>query len=104
MTEHDELDPEPEERFGPIVWAIDPGGGLTGSAIELYWKHGDATARAGALEMDTAEIPVVPLIVRGERRRCRLCGEPVEFEDPDDPVTCYHAEDANDDGKHSAEV
>lgn len=104
LTGHDEADREAVGLYGCEVWAIDPIGAARDSPIELYWNHADALARAAMLETNTTGILVVPLILRGERRRCRLCGEPVAFEDPDDPMSCYHSEDANDDGKHSAEV
>lgn len=104
MTGHDEHDPETTEVFGPVVWATGPSGALSGIPIELYWNRSDAIARATIVGTNTTGDHVVPLIVRGERRRCRLCGEPVAFEDPDDPTSCYHSDDANDDGKHSAEV
>ena len=43
---------------------------------------------------------------RSERRRCRICGEPVELSglDLDDPESWAHTEDANDMGDHTAEV
>ena len=44
------------------------------------------------------------MIVHGERRRCRLCGEPVTLDDPSDPMSWIHAVDANDLGDHTADV
>jgi hypothetical protein len=38
-----------------------------------------------------------------ERPRCRLCGEPIVLDDPDDLMSWIHAEDANDQGDHTAE-
>ena len=104
MTGQDEDDPETNGLVRAVVWASDTSGALSDVPIELYWNQVDALARAATLETNHIGIPVVPLIVRGERRRCRLCGEPVAFEDPDDPMSWYHSADANDDGKHSAKV
>lgn len=38
------------------------------------------------------------------RPRCRECREPIELDDPADPQSWIHAEDANDLGDHSAEA
>lgn len=39
-----------------------------------------------------------------EQSRCRLCGEPIVLDDPTDPMSWIHAEDANDQGDHTAET
>lgn len=38
------------------------------------------------------------------RRRCALCGEPVELAEPGDSASWVHTADANDRADHSAEV
>jgi len=38
------------------------------------------------------------------RPTCRLCGEYVVLDDPDDDMSWIHAEDANDRGDHTTEV
>jgi hypothetical protein len=45
-----------------------------------------------------------PSVVSKERRRCRLCGEPIVLDDLDDLMSWVHAEDANDQGDHTAEA
>lgn len=39
-----------------------------------------------------------------DRRRCGMCGEPVELANAADPESWVHAADANDWGDHTAEV
>lgn len=38
------------------------------------------------------------------RPTCRMCGEPIVLDDPDDDMSWIHAQDANDRGDHTAEV
>ena len=37
------------------------------------------------------------------RPKCAACREPIELDDPDDPDSWIHCEDANDLGDHTAE-
>ena len=39
-----------------------------------------------------------------KRPRCKACREPIELDDPSDPVSWIHCEDANDLGDHTAEA
>lgn len=74
--------------------------------ITAFWTESDALAHASGLRVANPDrgTAVRNVVVRGQRRRCRLCGEPVVLDDPGDPMSWIHAEDANDLGDHTAEV
>ncbi len=75
------------------------------SVVAAFWERADAAAHAAMLSTPNPDESVVlsEVIVQGSRRRCRLCGEPVVLDDPSDPMSWIHAEDANDLGDHTAE-
>ena len=74
--------------------------------ISAFLAELDALAHAEALRLaHPGERPLIrEVIVQGEGRRCRLCGEPVVLDDIADPESWRHADDANDLGDHTAEV
>lgn len=88
---------------GVTVWLVSADGGLVEPAV--FWERGDADAYADdvARPYRGASVSIRGLVVRGERRRCRLCGEPIVLDDPADPESWCHAEDANDLGDHTAD-
>ena len=81
-------------------------------AIELRSEVDDAIERYNRAP-GVAEHVVLDLVeIRGSeqfdgdtdgRRRCGLCGEPVELADAGNPESWVHASDANDWGDHTAE-
>ncbi len=94
-----------EPGTGITVWAALTGGPRADAGVELFWAEADAVGRAAHIRAATDDTVVVhPLRVRGVRHRCRLCGEPVVLDEPSDPMSCYHADDANDRGDHTAEL
>jgi len=105
------MTPQPSEdsRVEPgrdiTVWAALTGGLGSDAGVELFWSEADAVGRAAHIRAATDDTAVVqPLPVRSVRRRCRLCGEPVVLDESSDPMSCYHADDANDWGDHTAEL
>lgn len=73
------------------------------AAIEMY----------NQLPGVTEHVLVAPFSIEGhqffdgdedQRPRCEACGQPVTLADPDDPQSWIHADDANDQGDHTAEV
>ena len=69
-------------------------------------SRADAVAHEAALlATGPADIAIArEVVVQGQRRRCRLCREPVVLDDLLDPESWRHADDANDLGDHTAEV
>jgi len=72
----------------------------------------EAIEAANQLVGDEEYIVLAPFPIAGhqhfegdtdERPRCSACREPVELDDPDDPESWIHWEDANDLGDHTAE-
>ena len=104
------MTPEPLEQSGVggggvTVWAVLSGGPSADAKVELFWNQSDAAAHVALVGATTNDVAVVtPLRLRGERHRCRLCGEPVVLDDLADPMSCYHAGDADDLGDHTAEL
>jgi hypothetical protein len=74
--------------------------------VAAFWERTDAAGHAARLNAaNPREGAVVrEVVVQGSRRRCRLCGEPVVLDDPSDPMSWIHTEDANDFGDHTAEA
>ena len=102
----DEQQPSPgASPGGTTVWLVLVPG-QADRAIAAFWEQAEAIAHHAALRAarsgDRAVVRAV--VVRGERRRCRLCGEPVVLDDTLDPESWRHADDANDLGDHTAEV
>ena len=80
--------------------------GRADSAVAAFWERADEVAHETAL-LATGPVDIAvtrEVVVQGERRRCRLCGEPVVLDDTLDPESWRHADDANDLGDHTAEV
>jgi hypothetical protein len=75
-------------------------------AVAAFWERIDAEAYAKSRGAANPGQPSVlsELVVRGGRRRCRLCGEPIVLDDPSDAESWRHADDANDLGDHTAET
>ena len=75
-------------------------------AVAAFWERADAVAQQAARRaVDPSDSALVQqVVVQGGRRTCRLCGEPVVMDDPSDPMSWIHAEDANDHCDHTAEV
>ncbi len=90
---------------GTTVWLVLVPG-RADRAVAAFWEQAEAIAQYPALRTarsgDRAVVRAV--VVRGVRRRCRLCGEPVVLDDIADPESWRHADDANDLGDHTAEV
>src|SRR5829696_956467 len=89
----------------PRIWLV-RARGQQDDAVAAFWERIDAEAYA---ESGGAANPGQPsvlseLVVQGERRRCRLCGEPIVLDDPSDAESWRHADDANDLGDHTAET
>jgi hypothetical protein len=87
------------------VWlAFDTG--RPGDSVATFWERAGAAAHVEALSAlnPPADVLLMQVVVQGERRRCRLCGQPVVLDDPADPMSWIHAADANDFGDHTAEV
>ena len=63
------------------------------SAIDIYNASVDPSDRVVIRQVE----------IRGERERCSICGEPIVLDDPADPMSWIHAEDADDMGDHTAE-
>jgi hypothetical protein len=80
--------------------------GREGGVVAAFWERSDAATHSEVLNAANPQARAVlrEVVVQGDRRRCRLCGEPVVLDDPGDPMSCIHAEDANDVGDHTAEV
>ena len=74
--------------------------------IVAFWERAEAVAFADAWSAADPGPPRVlsEVVVRGDRRRCRLCGEPIVLDDPSDAESWRHADDANDLGDHTAET
>jgi hypothetical protein len=74
--------------------------------IVAFWERAEAVAFADAWSAANAGPPPVlsEVVVRGDRRRCRLCGESIVLDDPSDAESWRHADDANDLGDHTAEA
>jgi len=66
---------------------------IGGSPIDAYNASVEPSER----------VVIRPVEIRGERERCKLCGEPIVLDDPADPMSWIHAEDADDMGDHTAE-
>ena len=80
--------------------------GRADRAVAAFWEQAEAVAHQAALRAVDPRDPalVQRVVVQGERRRCRLCGEPVVLDDIADPESWRHADDANVLGDHTAEV
>jgi hypothetical protein len=87
------------------IWLVHSRG-QQDDAVAAFWERADAVAFADAWSAASPWLPPVlsEVVVRDERRRCRLCGEPIVLEDPSDAESWRHADDANDVGDHTAEV
>ena len=74
--------------------------------IVAFWERAEAVAFAVASSAANPGSPPVlsEVVVRGDRRRCRLCGEPIVLDDPSDAESWRHADDADDFGDHTAEA
>lgn len=73
--------------------------------VVAFWERADAVAFADPWSKANPGPPVLSeVVVQGDRRRCRLCGEPLVLDDPSDPDSWRHADDANDLGDHTAEA
>ena len=92
-------------RGGTTVWLVLVPG-RADRAVAAFWERADAVAHQAMLSaVDPRDSAVVQrVVVQGERRQCRLCGEPVVLDDTADPESWRHANDANDLGDHTAEV
>ena len=80
--------------------------GRADDAVAAFWERDDAVSHEAALlATGPSDIAVAQqVVVQGERRRCRLCREPVVLDDLLDPESWRHTDDANDLGDHTAEV
>ncbi len=84
---------------GVTVWLVSAADESVGPAI--FWERDDAE---GFVSSNRGRgLRVRGLVMRGERHRCRLCGEPIVLDDPADPESWRHADDANDGGTHTAD-
>ena len=87
------------------VWVvmIEP---RTDGPVAVFWTESAASAHAAELSSaDPNEaVNIRSAVVQGQRHRCRLCGEPVELDDPSDSMSWIHTPDANDSGDHTAEA
>ena len=73
--------------------------------VAAFGERADAVAFADAWSAASPGPPVLSeIMVRGERRRCCLCGEPIVLDDPSEAESWRHADDANDLGDHTAEA
>lgn len=75
--------------------------------VVAFWERADAVAFTDAWSAANNQGPPPSLsevVVRGDRRRCRLCGEPIVLDDPSEGESWRHADDANDLGDHTAEA
>lgn len=72
--------------------------------VVAFWERAEAVAFADAWSAaNTGPRPVLSeVVVRADRRRCRLCGEPIVPDDPSDAESRRHADDADDLGDHTA--
>ena len=80
--------------------------GQTAGVIAAFWEQTDAVAHQAALR-STGQVGIAlvrDVVVRGVRRRCRLCREPIVLDDTLDRESWRHADDANDLGDHTAEM
>lgn len=87
------------------VWlAFDTG--QPGDSVATFWERAGAAAHVEALSAANPgrDVVLMQVVVQGERRRCRLCGEPVVLDDTADPMSWIHAADASDGGDHTAEL
>ena len=81
--------------------------GQSDREVVAFWERADAVAFADAWSAANNQGPPPVLSevgVRGHRRRCRLCGEPIVLDDPSEAESWRHADDANDLGDHTAEA
>ena len=96
-----QVDAEP----GTTTWIV-----ITAPAsaetIAAFWNESDARRHAAGIQRTDPQqgVTVRRVVIRGERRCCRLCGEPVVLDDIVDQESWRHADDANDLGDHTAEV
>jgi len=75
-------------------------------AVAAFWERTDAeayVAARGAVSTGPQSV-LSEAVVHGRRRLCRLCGEPIVLDDPTDPESWRHTDDANDLGDHTAET
>lgn len=88
---------------GVTVWLVDAPAEFGGPAI--FWERVDADAFVGLMELSGSggSLSSRGIVMRGERRRCRLCGEPIVLDDPADPESWCHTFDANDLADHPAD-
>ena len=88
----------------PVWLVLDTG--QPDHSVSAFWQRADAAAHAAVLsDTDTiGRVVLTEVVIQGGRRRCRLCGEPVVLDDPSDPESWRHADDANDLGDHTAET
>jgi hypothetical protein len=90
---------------GTTTWIVITAPG-SAETIAAFWNESDALSHAAGIRRThpEQEVTVRRVSIRGERRGCRLCGEPVVLDDVVDPESWRHADDANDLGDHTAEV
>jgi hypothetical protein len=65
---------------------------------------GEPVAQYNMLVPSAEHVAIRHAFVRGLRRRCRFCGEPVVLDDPADPMSWIHTDDANLLSDHTAEI
>jgi len=65
---------------------------------------GDLLAQFNILVSPNESVAIGQAFMRGLRRRCQLCGEPVVLDDPVDPMSWIHTDDANLLSDHTAEI
>lgn len=94
-----------DNEAGTTAWIVATELG-SAETIAVFWNESDALRHAAGIRRTDPEqgVTVRRVAIRGERRRCRLCGEPVVLDDVADPESWRHADDANDFGDHTAEM
>ena len=88
---------------GPTAWLVIETENLPAGAL-VFWREREARTYASVLASRGQDVLLRQIRIQGDRTRCRLCGEPVELDDPLDEQSWVHAPDANDLGDHTAEV
>ena len=97
---------DPSASIGQArIWLV-RSAGQPDREVAAFWERADAVAFSDAWSAANPGEPSVlrEVVVQGDRRRCRLCGEPVVLDDPSDAESWRHAQDANDLGDHTAEA
>jgi hypothetical protein len=104
MPNQQQQDPRASTGQARIWLVCSPG--QSDREVVAFWERAEAVAFADAWSAaNPGPSPVLSeVVVRGDRRRCRLCGEPIVLDDPSDRESWRHADDANDLGDHTAEA